>query len=581
MRTSFMRTALITTITGIIVGVTSASAQAPARPVAPVAAAPGDQARRLTIDEAVRLALDNNLGIQIARFSPQVQDLSVALARSAWVPNFTTVVQGASTSTPNSGFLSGATTGQNKTTTGRMLSNVGLVQQTPWGGSYSVGWDSTRSTTSNVFSSFSPQLQSSLSIDIRQPLLRNFSIDNLRQQVILSEKDRESSDFQLQQTIATTTRAVRNAYWDLGYANASFMVAQQSLDLANESLRETNARIQIGTTPPIDAVEAQAEVAARQEAVIVAQAQIETAEDNLRTLVFNPSSPDFWTTRIVPTELPAFQPSTVDLDGAVRNALQMRTDLLQARKSLESADINIKYFRNQTLPDVTATLDYGLTGLGGTPVVRTNSLGIPVAVPAGTARNFASVLGDLFANQYPSWTVGLTISYPLGRSQQEANLARAQLQTTQAETQLKNAELQVVTQVRNVARQLVTSQKLVDSTRAAREFAEQRLDAEQKKLAAGTSTNFLVFQAQRDLAQARNDELNAILAYNRAQIDFDTVQVAPVTGANPSTVATVASGNAGAATTVATNTAATGTTAVGQTTTAAAAASQGGAGRTP
>ena len=578
MRTTFIWTMFVVAASGII-SVGSASAQAPARQAVPLAAASGEQVRALTIDEAVRLALDNNLGIQIARFNPQVQDLSVALARSAWVPSFTTLVEGTGTTTPNSGFLSGATTGQNKTTTGRMLSNVGVVQQTPWGGSYSIGWDSTRATTSNVFSSFSPQLQSSLSIDIRQPLLRNFSIDNLRLQVIQSEKDRDISDFQLQQTVATTSRAVRNAYWDLAYANASLAVQRQSLDLANESLRETNARIQIGTTPPIDAVEAQAEVAARQQTVIVAEAQIETAQDNLRALVFNQSSPDFWTTRIVPTELPAFEPTAVDVNGAVRNALQMRTDLLQARKSLESADINIKYFRNQTLPDVSAILDYGLTGLGGTPVARTNSLGIPVAVPIGIPRNFGSVLGDLFGNQYPSWTVGLSISYPLGRSPQEANLARAQLETVQAETQLKNAELQVVTQVRNVARQVTTSERLVDSTRAARGLAEQRLDAEQKKLAAGTSTNFLVFQAQRDLAQARNDELNAILAYYRAQTDFETVQVAPVVGANTSTAATATSGNVGTGVTAVTNGPATATTAVGQTT--APTAATGGGGRTP
>jgi outer membrane protein len=573
MRTTSIHALLITIVLGGF-GAGSVEAQTTARQQAPPLAAAGDQVRPLTIDEAVRLALDNNLGIQIARFNPQVQDLSVALARSAWVPSFTTVVQGASTSTPNSGFLSGATTGQNKTTTGRMLSNVGLFQQTPWGGSYSVGWDSTRSTTTNVFSNFSPQLQSSLSIDIRQPLLRNFSIDNLRLQVIQSEKDRDISDFQLQQTISTTSRAVRNAYWDLAYANASLAVQRQSLDLANESLRETNARIQIGTTPPIDAVEAQAEVATRQQNVIVAEAQIDTAQDNLRALVFNQSSPDFWTTRIVPTDLPAFEPTSVNVDAAVRNALLMRTDLLQARKSLEAADINIKYFRNQTLPDVTATLDYGLTGLGGTPVARVNNLGIPVGVPAGIARNFGSVLGDLFGNQYPSWTVGLTISYPLGHSPQEANLARAQLETTQAETQLKNAELQVVTQVRNVARQVVTGERLVDSTRASRALAEQRLDAEQKKLAAGTSTNFLVFQAQRDLAQARNDELNAILSYYRAQTDFETVQVAPVLGANTTTLATATSGNILTGVTAVTNGPATATTAVGQTT-----APTGGGGR--
>jgi HAE1 family hydrophobic/amphiphilic exporter-1 len=575
MRTTSIQALLISVVVSGF-GAGSVAAQTSARPQAPPVTASGEQGRSLTIVEAVRRALDNNLGIQIARFNPQVQDLSVALARSAWTPSFTTVIQGASAATPNSGFLSGATTGQNKTTTGRMLSNVGLFQPTPWGGSYSLGWDSTRSTTTNVFSNFSPQLQSSLSFDIRQPLLRNFSIDNLRLQVIQSQKDRDIADFQLQQSIATTSRAVRNAYWDLAYANASLVVQRQSLDLANESLRETNARIQIGTTPPIDAVEAQAEVAAREQAVIVAEAQIETAQDNLRALVLNQSAPDFWTTRFVPTELPAFEPTAVDVDAAVRNALQMRTDLQQARKSLEAADVNIKYFRNQTLPDVTATFDYGLTGLGGTPVARVNNLGIPVNLPAGLSRSFGSVLGDLFGNQFPSWTVGLNIAYPLGHSQQEANLARAQLETTQAETQLKNAELQVVTQVRNVGRQVVTGERLVDSTRAARGLAEQRLDAEQKKLAAGTSTNFLVFQAQRDLAQARNDELNAILSYYRAQTDFETVQIAPVLGANTTNLATATSGNILTGVTAVTNGPATATTAVGQTTAPATATVGGG-----
>src|SRR5438132_574348 len=325
MRTRLNGAAFIMTIVGAI-GAASASAQTTRPPAAPLAAAPGDQVRRLTVDEAVRLALDNNLGIQIARFNPQIQDLAVALARAAWVPTFSTTVQDSGANTPNTSFLSGGTAGQSKTTNGRLASTVGLVQQTPWGGSYTVGWDSTRATTTNIFSNFSPQLSSSLSLDIRQPLLRNFSIDNLRQQVILSEKNRDVSDIQVRQTVATTSRAVRDAYWDLAYANASLVVQQQSLDLAQESLRETNQRIQIGTTPPIDAVEAQAEVAARAQAVIVAQAQIENAQDNLRALVFNQSSPAFWTTRIEPSELPAFQPGTVDVDRPARNAVQMRTD---------------------------------------------------------------------------------------------------------------------------------------------------------------------------------------------------------------------------------------------------------------
>ena len=516
-----------------------ASAQIAQGAGASLAAAPGDQVRRLTVDDAVRLALENNLGIQVARLNPQIQDLSVALARSAWAPSLSTTVQSSGADTPNTSFLSGSQ--GNKTTNGRLTSNVGLGQQTPWGGSYTVGWDSTRSTTTNLFSNFSPQLSSSLAFSIRQPLLRNYSIDNLRQQLLASEKNREISDVEVQQTLATTSRAVRDAYWDLAYANASLLVQQQSLDLARESLRETNSRIQIGTTPPIDAVEAQAEVALRDEAVIVAQAQIDTAQDVLRALVFNQSAPDFWTTRIEPTDLPAFQPVTVNLDGAVRNALQMRTDLQQARKSLEANDISIRYFRNQELPDVTASVDYGLSGLGGTQFTR--GAGFPGPITGQIQRGFGSVLGDLFQNQFPSWTLALNVSYPLGRSQQEANLARAELQSSQGQTQLKNAELQVVTQVRNVARQVQTNQKRVESTRASRGLAEQRLDAEQKKLAAGISTNFIVFQAQRDLAQARNNELAASLDYVRAIIDFEALQeAAPAGGATGSSM-TVSGGS--------------------------------------
>jgi HAE1 family hydrophobic/amphiphilic exporter-1 len=503
-----------------------AVAQATQGAGASLAATAGDQVRRLTVDEAVRLAIENNLGLQVARINPQIQDLAIAIARAAWAPTISTTAQGSSTDTPNTSFLSGSQ--GKKTTNGRLFSTVGLAQPTRWGGSYSVGWDSARSTTTNLFSNFSPQLSSSLSISVRQPLLRNFNIDGMRQQLMTSEKNRDTADIDVRQALATASRSVRDAYWDLAYANASLAVQQQSLDLARESLRETNARIQIGTMPPIDAVAAQAEVALREEAVIVAQAQIDTAQDALRALVFNPSAPDFWTTRIEPTDLPAFQPVTVDVDVAVRNALQMRTDLQQTRTSLDANDISVRYFRNQTLPDVTASFDYGLTGLGGTQFVR--GAGFPGPIVGQTERSFASVLGNLFTNQYPNWTLALNVSYPLGHSTQEASLARAQLQSSQGQTQLRNAELQVVTQVRNVARQVLTNQKRVDSTRASRGLAEQRLDAEQKKLAAGTSTSFVVFQAQRDLAQARNNELSAILDYNRSVVDLETIQQAPIAG---------------------------------------------------
>jgi HAE1 family hydrophobic/amphiphilic exporter-1 len=178
---------------------------------------------------------------------------------------------------------------------------------------------------------------------------------------------------------------------------------------------------------------------------------------------------------------------------------------------------------------VSAQFDYGLSAIGGVQFVRAPGIGLaPGDIIGEERRGLGSVLSDLLTNDFPAWTAAVNFSYPIGTSQQQANLARVRLQQTKTETELKNQELQVVTQVRQAARQVLTNQQRVETTRASREFAERRLDAEQRKLAAGTSTNFLVFQAQRDLAVSRNNELRAILDYNLSKIDLETVQEVPL-----------------------------------------------------
>jgi outer membrane protein TolC len=499
-----------------------------AKPAGPPAAQTGQLVRKMTAAEAVALALENNLGIKAARIDPEIQEINLVGARAGWLPNFNANIQTNSNTAPNQNFLSGA---QGTSTSSDNFGNeVGVQQTLPWGGNYNVGWDSSRFNSNSSFSTFSPQLRSSLSLNYTQPLLRNFSIDNIRQSVQVTTKNMEITDVGLQQTIAQMTRTVRNAHWDLAYAIASLGVQQQSLDLAEESLRNTRARVEIGTTPPIDIVAAEAEVARRREAVIVAEAQIETAQDTLRTLVFDPELPDFWSIRIEPSALPPFQPMVVNVEAAVRNAIERRTDLVQTRKSLEVDDINIRYFRNQTLPDVNASFNYGLQGLGGTQLQRGAGPFGPGSgdVIGQSERSFGTVIGDLFANEYPSWTFSVNIGYPLGTSSADASLARARLEQNQARTQLRNLEVQVTTQVRQAARQVQTSQQRVESSRSARELAERNLQAEERKFEAGTSTSFLVIQAQRDLSLARNNELQNVLEYNRAVVDLETVQDVPL-----------------------------------------------------
>jgi HAE1 family hydrophobic/amphiphilic exporter-1 len=539
MRTPLIRSCLAVGVLAAFGTPLSVSAQNPpegvtAVPAGPIAAAaqqvaaqPGTQVRRVTVEEAVRLAAENNLGIQIVRYDAQIEDLNIAQARGGYVPSLTTSFQTVDRTSPNQSFLSGAVTANDK----QFFNNTGISAVLPWGGSYDIGWDSSRFESNNFAATRNPQLRSQIAASFTQPLLRNFRIDSLRQQLRVSTMNREIADLDLREQLTVTSRAVRNAYWNLAYQIASLEVARQSLELANESLRNTRARVEIGTIPPIDIVADEAEVAQRQEAVIVAEAQIATAEDTLRALVFNPSAPDFWSIRIQPDELPEFQPVAVNVNTAIQNALENRSDLQRVRKSLDITDVNIAFQRNQTLPDVSAQLAYNAVGVGGREIERGDGpFGPGTGAPTGgfINRSYTSVLGDLFANDYPTWTFALNVSYPIGRSQQEAALARTRVQRSQATTQLRNQQLQVETEVRQRARQVETNQQRVQSTRASRELMERRLEAEQRKFAAGTSTNFLVFQAQRDLAQARNNELRAILDYNQSVVDLDTVQEVPV-----------------------------------------------------
>jgi outer membrane protein TolC len=481
--------------------------------------------KRLSIDDAVQLGLEQNLGIQIQRIEPQIQDVGVAQAKSFWAPTFTSQVTRNGTSQPATSAILPSSEDR-VTSTG-----VGLAQTLPWGGSYQAQWFNRRTTTTNILNNFSPQLFSQLQFNYTQPLLRNFSIDQIREQVQLSDKLRDLSDIQLRSVLVQTTRQIKNAYWDLAYAINNLKAQQQSLELAQQSLTDNQKRVQIGTMAPIDIVQAQAEVASNEQNVIVAQAQIKSAEDRLRALIMDPSQPDFWNQRLEPTDTAPFVQQAVDVDAAVRNALDKRTDLDEAKNSLDQSDIYMRYFRNQMLPDVNAVVNYGTIGYGGTQLDAVDPFsGVTGPRTVLSQRSFGSVLGDVFGAAYPAWSVGVQIGYPIGKSTSEANMARARLQYQQSQVQLKNLELQVVTQVRDAARQVETNEQRVKSAKASRELQEKKLEAEEKKFAAGMSTSFFVFQAQRDLAQARTLEIQAISDYNKSLVDFQAVQEVPLNG---------------------------------------------------
>ncbi|HEY7172709.1 MAG TPA: TolC family protein [Vicinamibacterales bacterium] len=505
-----------------------AAAPAGAQPPADQNSRPGP-VRQLSADEAVRLALEQNLGIQIQRFNPQIQDVAISQAKAFWSPSLNTSFTNNSQDSPPTSIFSG---GQSKVVDARFTTVFGVNQVLPTGGNYSFGWNSYRATSTNIFNNFDPLLSSNLSFSASQPLLKNFKIDSVRQQLETTKKDRESADLQVASTVALTTRNVKNAYFDLAFQIDNLKAQQQSLDLAKRLLADNEKRVQIGTMAPIDIVEAQSEVARNEEAVIVAESGIGQAEDRLRALIFNPSSPDFWDVRIEPTDSVPYNTQTVDVSSAVRRALERRTDVQLARTSLARSEISIKFFRNQTLPEVNAQASYASNAVGGTVLSPLTSFPVGGLIDRSivSERGFGSVLGDVVTNAFPAWSYGLSVTYPLGTNPAQANLARAKLQLSQANTEMRNLELQVTTEVRDAARQVVTNGKRVDSARAARELAARRLEAEEKKFAAGIQISFFVFQAQRDLAQARTSEIRAIADYNKSLVDFEAVQETSLTG---------------------------------------------------
>ena len=168
---------------------------------------------------------------------------------------------------------------------------------------------------------------------------------------------------------------------------------------------------------------------------------------------------------------------------------------------------------------------YLASGLGGTEVLRTGGFPGVIAGPGGVTR-FGTVLDQLVANDYPTWSVGVSVSYPIGRSTDEANLAKNRLERAQAAERVKSAEARVVQQVRNVAWRIDMNAKRIEVARAARQLADERLDTERKRFDVGLSTSFLVIQAQRDLAQAKQTELAAVLGYDLALVEFEAIQQA-------------------------------------------------------
>jgi outer membrane protein TolC len=277
----------------------------------------------------------------------------------------------------------------------------------------------------------------------------------------------------------------------------------------------------VGTLAPLDVVAAESEVASRDEAVILAEAALQDAQDALRRSLFGTSDPAMWDVDLVPVDRPSAEAVTIDVSGAIETALRNRTDVNVARRNLENAQTSLDFATNQKLPGLDLVASYGTAGVGGTRLVREGLGGtITETIPGG----YGDALGDVFGRDFPTWSVGVNFSYPLFGRAASGRAARARVDRDQAEAHLKRVELDATVEVRSAARSVETNFKRVQATQAARVLQERRLDAENKRFGAGMSTNFLVTQAQRDLAIAQVAELRAMADYRKSLATFERVQ---------------------------------------------------------
>lgn len=478
----------------------------------------------LTLDGAIERALDRNLDLAVERLNPQTFDFSIAAIEATYRPTFNTNF-GLRNQTS---FARSQTAGGDVLVTETMTSNSNISQALRWGGgSFAVGFNNNRQAQSDAFATRNPAINTNLNATFVQPLLRNFRIDGTRAQLQTTRLNQQISETGLRASIVRVTANVRNAYWDLVYAIQAAEVAERSLALATKLVEDNQARVEVGTLAPLDVVQAQAEEANRRQAVATTAAARRTAELVLKRLIVNGTDDPLWTASLEPIDRPTYATTEVDVAGAVRRALTNRTDLETARRQMQSNDISLRNLVDQQLPALDLTASYGMAGVGG-PQFRRSGLGgaITEVIPGG----YSDALSILLDRDAPTWNVSLNFSYPIGASPAEANVARARLQQRQTIAQSRALELTIATDVTNAALQVESNRERWQAAGVALALAERRLEAEQSRFDVGLTTNFFVVQAQRDLRDAQNSELRALLDYRRALVEFERVQEVPAAG---------------------------------------------------
>lgn len=505
----------------------------------------GAQTRSITLNEAIRKALENNNDIEIAKDNVRVSETQLRSLLGIYDPVFTV--------TPT--FTHNSSTGS--TATNDFRANGSFFQNVkPGGGNYTVFFNNTRSENSFTQAQLSNSLsggstsavyQTSTGVTFSQPLFRDFKIDNNRRQIKIQRKRLQQSDADFRRQTLTTISQVQNGYWDLVFALRDQQNKTANLNLAKESLRQIEAKITAGTAAPLERAEVATELANRETDLLLAVQQVGIAENNLKQLFLkDPTSPE-WSDSLIPTDQPVFSQDTIVLEDAMKDAMANRPELSRLKLEKEVNQIDIDYFKNQVKPQIDLNGTFSLNGFaqagsltnpsvttsqftGNNEILRQNlnlllinSNLTPIANPTTTTfanpalfGGFPQALSNIFRSDAPNFSIGVSIQFPLRNTTAKANLAGAKISQEQVAAQTRSQEQIITAEVRNAVQAVETARQRVLTSRRARENAEIQLQGERKLYDAGRSTTFLLFQRENALAAARNSEIRAETDYNKA-----------------------------------------------------------------
>lgn len=496
------------------------------------------ESMNLSLKEAIAQAIEHNLDIAVARLDPKSSAEGINLAEAGFESSLEARGSFArSQEEPSNSFSAEKRDNTQLSTT--------YTDPLQTGGRWQVGLDYSDSSAtypagSERFGLIPNQSGASLTGSFTQPLLRNFGLGINRIQIEQAKNNLKISEAQLTQRVISVVEQTEAGYWTVFGARKSLDVARTSKSLAEDFLKQTKVRVEVGTLPPIEITNAEAQVASREESVIVAENSLRDSEDQLRQLMrVDPSSPD-WGKAIVPSDTPDFRAATVDYQAAIDTALKNRKELDEAQLNLRNIELDEKYRTNQLRPGLDVTASYSASGnnfefvnqnvpassqtlvidCDGNPLTPEACLQT-IPIPATTTlvrqdKSRTEPFKEIPKLDNTNWSVGAVFTLPIGNRAAKANLARTRLQKEQVQLNIEKTRQTIRVEVRQAARGLESSAQRVASAKSNVVLQRKKLDAEQKRFENGLSTSFQVLQAQNDLQDSENAQTAAEVSYSKA-----------------------------------------------------------------